>query len=274
LELGIPYNSPEAFKLAEKVMKFVSEQATEASQELAAVRGAFPAFTESTFYNKKAPKLRNATLTTIAPTGTISIIAGCSSGIEPIFAISYVRRHLLDEGDELIEVNPIFERIAREEGFYSDELMKRIAEKGTIQDFEEIPEKIKKVFVTAHDITPEDHIRMQAAFQKYTDNAVSKTVNFPHEASTEDVEKVYLLAYKLGCKGVTIYRDRSREAQVLNIDVKKKTKEAVAQESTKQEVVLGSIIDKSRCPECGARMEIKEGCKTCPRCGFSACSLA
>jgi len=274
LKLEIPYNSQEALKTAEKVMKFIQEEARAASSILAEVRGAFPVFQESIYHKKNSPKLRNATLTTIAPTGTISIIAGCSSGIEPIFAISYVRRHLLDQGDELIEVNPFFEKVAREQGFYSDDLMKRIAEKGTIKGFDKIPEKVRKIFVTSHDITPEEHIRMQAAFQKYTDNAVSKTVNFPHEATPEDVEKVYLLAYKLGCKGVTIYRDRSRKAQVLNIEsVSKETKQAVAQETTKQEVTLSKMIDKEKCPECGTKMEIKEGCMTCPRCGFSACSL-
>lgn len=279
LSLEIPYNSSAAFKLAEKIMKFINEEAKFASQDLAAIRGAFPAYALSLYYKPKGPKLRNATLTTIAPTGTISIIAGCSSGIEPIFAISYVRRHLLDEGDELVEVNPFFEEIARREGFYSDDLMRRIAEKGSIQDFGEIPEKVKKVFVTAHDITPEEHIRMQGAFQKYTDNAVSKTVNFSHNATTEDVEKVYLMAFKLGCKGVTIYRDRSREAQVLNIETEKKPprgkdkKEGIAPRTTQQEITISKMVDKTRCPECGAKLEIKEGCKTCTHCGWSACSL-
>ncbi|MDZ7798628.1 MAG: vitamin B12-dependent ribonucleotide reductase [Patescibacteria group bacterium] len=277
IQLEIPYNSSEALKTGEKVMKFITKKAREASKELAKIRGAFPAFAKSIYNDKKGEKVRNATLTTIAPTGTISIIAGCSSGIEPLFAISYVRRNLLDEGDELVEVNPSFEKIAKEEGFYSDNLMKRIAEKGTIQDFSEIPDKVKKVFVTAHDITPEEHIKMQAAFQKYTDNAVSKTVNFPHSATTEDVEEVYLKAFKADCKGVTIYRDRSREAQVLNIEAgeknKDKNEEEIGQETTKQEVKISKIVDKTKCPECGATMEIKEGCKTCPHCGWSACSL-
>jgi ribonucleoside-diphosphate reductase alpha chain len=157
--------------------------------------------------------MRNATVTTIAPAGTISIIAGASSGIEPIFALAF-HRHVL-EGKELLEVNPYFEALAKQEGFYSEELMRKIAHSGNIQNVNEIPENIRKLFVTAHDITPEDHIRMQAAFQKYTDNAVSKTVNFLHEGTVDDVAKVYLLAYELGCKGVTIYRDRSRVKQVL-----------------------------------------------------------
>ncbi|MBN2518588.1 MAG: vitamin B12-dependent ribonucleotide reductase [Candidatus Altiarchaeota archaeon] len=219
IELGIPYNSEEATKLGGDIMKFIHEEGNRMSQELAEARGPFPNFKKSVF--AKTPPMRNATVTTIAPTGTISIIAGCSSGIEPLFAISYVRRNILDTGDELIEVNPLFERIAREKGFYSEPLMRLIARKGSIQSIEEIPPDVRRVFTTAHDITPEDHVRMQAAFQEYTDNAVSKTVNFPHDASTEDIEKVYVLAYKLGCKGVTIYRDRSREQQVLNIDSEK-----------------------------------------------------
>jgi ribonucleoside-diphosphate reductase alpha chain len=157
--------------------------------------------------------MRNATVTTIAPAGTISIIAGTSSGIEPIFALAFIR-HVLD-GKELLEVNPFFEKVAKREGFYSEDLMGKIAQDGNIQNLQEVPEKIRNLFVTAHDISPGDHIRMQAAFQKYTDNAVSKTVNFPHEATVDDVAKVYHLAYELDCKGVTIYRDRSRTKQVL-----------------------------------------------------------
>ncbi|MDD5341912.1 MAG: vitamin B12-dependent ribonucleotide reductase [Patescibacteria group bacterium] len=277
VQLEVPYNSSEALKLGEKIMQFVNREARTMSEELADVRGAFPSFTQSIYASdKKGKKIRNSTRTTIAPTGTISIIAGCSSGIEPLFAISYVRKNILDSGDTLIEVNPYFERVAKDEGFYSDELMRKIAEKGTIQSFTEIPEKVRKVFVTAHDITPEDHIKMQAAFQKYTDNAVSKTVNFPHNATIDDVEKVYLLAYKLGCKGVTIYRDRSRETQVLNIGAEEKKKEddSVGTRSIKQEVTLGEMVDKDKCPECGSRLEIKEGCMSCPGCGFSACSIS
>ena len=279
IQLEIPYNSAEALKLAEKIMQFISNEAREASEALSEIRGAFPSFPQSTYNKKKGKKIRNSTRTTIAPTGTISIIAGSSSGIEPLFAISYIRRNILDSGDELVEVNPYFEKVAKEQGFYSDELMRKIAEKGTIQEFPEIPERIRKVFVTAHDITPEDHIKMQAAFQKYTDNAVSKTVNFPHDATIADVEKVYMLAYKLGCKGVTIYRDRSRDTQVLNIGASPEKKavtndDAVGNASTKQEVALSKIVDKDKCPDCGAKLEIKEGCKTCTNCGFSACSIS
>jgi ribonucleoside-diphosphate reductase alpha chain len=159
--------------------------------------------------------MRNATVTTIAPTGTLSIIAGCSSGVEPIFGYVYIRNVM--DGTELIEVNPILKQMLTDRGIYSDALMKKIASEGTLAHIDEIPEDIRRVFVCAHDISPEYHIRMQAAFQKYTDNAVSKTVNFPNSATREDVSKVYMLAYQTGCKGVTIYRDGSRDAQVLNI---------------------------------------------------------
>ncbi|MCM8793803.1 MAG: vitamin B12-dependent ribonucleotide reductase [Candidatus Omnitrophica bacterium] len=214
VELGIPYNSEEAIVLADKVMSFILEEAEEKSRRMAEERGVFPAFKES-ILAQEGKQLRNATLTTIAPTGTISIIAGASSGIEPLFALVYTRNVM--DNTRLVEVNPYFERVARERGFYSRELMEKIAEKGSCQEISEIPEDVRRIFVTAHDVSPEWHIRMQAVFQKYTHNAVSKTVNFPHQATIEDVKKVYLLAYQLGCKGVTIYRDKSREEQVLNI---------------------------------------------------------
>ncbi|RKY90626.1 ribonucleotide-diphosphate reductase subunit alpha [candidate division KSB1 bacterium] len=213
IRMGIPYDSEEALEIGEKVMKFISEQANQMSIELAESRGEFPNFKGSIYDKPGGPKFRNATRTTIAPTGTISIIAGVSSGIEPIFAVVYVR-HVMDN-DQLLEVHPLFEKIAKEEGFYSDELMKTVAEHGSTKGISEIPERIQRLFVTSHDVSPEWHIRIQAAFQKYTDNAVSKTVNFPRHATVEDVRKVYLLAYELNCKGVTIYRDGSREAQVL-----------------------------------------------------------
>jgi len=215
IELQIPYNSERAVKFSEEIMSFISEEAARASRELANERGAFPSFKGSIYDDADEPPRRNATTTTVAPTGTLSIIAGCSSGIEPIFAICYVR-NVMDNA-ELVEVNPLFEKVAYERGFYSEELMRSIGEAGSIQAFAEIPDDVKGVFVTAHDISPEWHVRIQAAFQKYTDNAVSKTVNFPAEASPEDVEIVYMLAYQLGCKGVTIYRDSSRENQVLQI---------------------------------------------------------
>nr|WP_122011749.1 vitamin B12-dependent ribonucleotide reductase [Maliibacterium massiliense] len=212
--LGIPYNSDEAIELAGKLMQFIQDQSKIASAELATVRGTFPMYEESTL-KAQGISVRNATTTTIAPTGTISIIAGVSSGIEPLFAISFIRNVM--DNDELLEVHPYFKKVAQERGFYSDELMREIAQKGSLHEIEGIPEDIKRLFVTAHDITPEYHIRMQAAFQAYTDNAVSKTVNFPHEATRQQVSDVYWLAYKMDCKGVTIYRDGSRQAQVLNV---------------------------------------------------------
>lgn len=211
---GIPYGSLDSVFLAGRVMKFIDEKAKDASMGLAEQRGTFPAY-EGSPLRQEGRRQRNATVTTIAPTGTISIICGASSGIEPIFALSYIRNVM--DGDELIEVHPYFERVLKERGVYSPELMKRIAEQGTIKNIPEIPEDIRKVFVTAHDISPEKHVRMQAAFQKHTDNAVSKTVNFPHDATVEDVRTVYELAHKLGLKGITIYRDGSRDSQVLNI---------------------------------------------------------
>ena len=215
IQMEIPYNSDEAVKLSEKIMSFIDEEAKKKSKELAQAKGAFPSFNDSIFPEKDPEKIRNATLTTIAPTGTISIISSASSGIEPLFAISYYRNVM--DNDKLIEVNPLFEEIAKREGFYSRKLMETIADKGSVKDIEEVPEKYKRIFVTSHDIAPFWHIRMQAAFQKYTHNAVSKTVNFHNDATKDDVKEVYMLAYKLGCKGVTIYRDKSREEQVLNI---------------------------------------------------------
>jgi len=226
IRLGVPYNSERALEVAGEVMKFVSEVSMEASQELAAVRGAFPAFAGSLWDTPDAPPIRNASCTTIAPTGTLSIIAGCSSGIEPLFALSY-KRHILD-GDEFIEVNPHFEAAARDGGFYSDELMRRLADGEALHDIEGVPADVAGVFVTAHEVTPEWHVRMQAAFQRHTHNAVSKTVNFPREATLEDVARVYTLAYEEGVKGITIYRDGSRGGQVLTTGKTDKDEPAAA----------------------------------------------
>jgi len=213
--LGIPYNSEQAVQLARDVMSTIQRTARQASEQLALVRGSFPLFDKSVYKEQGFKAMRNATVTTIAPTGTISIICGVSSGIEPVFAISYVRNVL--DNDKLIEVHPYFEQVAKERGFYSKELMERIAKQGTLRGIDGIPEDVARVFVTAHDITPEAHIRMQAAFQEFTDNAVSKTVNFPKTATRDDVRAAYDLAYSLGLKGVTIYRDGSRKGQVLSV---------------------------------------------------------
>ena len=214
LRLGIPYDTDEALELGRKIMKFINDVGHETSLALAEERGSFPNFPESTLA-KRYHKIRNATVTTIAPTGTISIISGVSSGIEPIFAVAYVR-NVMDK-DILPEVNPIFEEVSRERGFYSNDLMKEIATKGSLKDIKAVPEDVRRLFMTALDISPKWHIQMQAAFQDHTDNAVSKTVNFPKEATPKDVEEVYATAFKLGCKGVTVYRYGSREDQVLSV---------------------------------------------------------
>jgi len=213
IRMGIPYDHPEAEDVAEEVMGLVEAAAHGASRELAVERGPFPNFAQSVYAGGGETPLRNATVTTIAPTGSISIISDTSSGVEPLFAVAFVRRVL--DGEELVEVNSTFESIARREGFYSEGLVRRIAEAGSVQHIEEIPARWRGVFQTAHDISPAAHIRIQAAFQKHTDNAVSKTVNFANDATRDDVAEVFRSAFKLDCKGVTIYRDGSRDLQVL-----------------------------------------------------------
>lgn len=213
LALGIPYNSSEGVAFAERVMSFIETTGHNASRRLAKSRGAFPLFGESTL--KDGEPIRNATVTTIAPTGTLSIIAGCSSGVEPVFGYVYIRNVM--DGTQMVEVNPLLMEKLHALKLDSEEMFQRIAAEGTIAHIAEIPEEVRNVFVCAHDISPEAHIRMQAAFQRHTDNAVSKTVNFPNAATREDVYAVYLLAFREGLKGVTIYRDGSRTGQVLNI---------------------------------------------------------
>ena len=213
LALGIGYNTEEGVKLGEELMAFIADASHKATRRLAEVRGGFPLFDESTL--KDSAPWRNATTTTIAPTGTISIIAGVSSGVEPVFAYVYIRNVM--DNTEMLEVHPMLRKMLGDNGLYSDALMKRISQEGSLAHIEEIPDSIKKVFVCSHDVSPYYHIKMQAAFQKHTDNAVSKTVNFPHDATQDDVRDVFMLAYELDCKGVTIYRDGSREGQVLSI---------------------------------------------------------
>ena len=213
IALGIPYDSDRAVEVAEEVMSFISRVSREASVELAKERGSFSNFPGSKYEREGNPLLRNATMTTIAPTGTISILANASSGIEPIFAVAYEKR-VLDE-ERLLEVNHRFLDIARERGFYSEELVEEVVEKGSLSGVEGVPPDVKRIFVSAGDISAEWHVRMQAAFQKYTDNAVSKTVNFSEDAKVADVERVFMLAYEMGCKGITVYRYGSRPLQIL-----------------------------------------------------------
>ena len=215
IKLGISYNSKEAVDFAGKLMEFIHRESLSASVKLAEERGVFPNFNKS-IHKKNNLHLRNATVNTIAPTGTISIIAGCSSGIEPLFALSFVRTVL--SGTRFFEVNPIFEETLQKRGMYSKELLARIAQCGSLQNMKEIPEEMKKIFVTAFDVKAEQHLKVQAAFQRYTDNSVSKTINLPTEATVEDVKKIYLMAHRLRCKGITIYRYGSREDQVLSFN--------------------------------------------------------
>jgi ribonucleoside-diphosphate reductase alpha chain len=214
IKLGIPYDSEQALRQGEEIMRFIEEEGHKKSEELGEERGSFPNF-EGSIWKDRHSVLRNSTVTTIAPTGTISIIAGCSSGIEPIFAISFIRNVL--NGTRLFETNPLFEVMSKERGFYSAKLLEEIAHTGSVQKIEGVPKEVMRLFATALDIAPEWHVRMQAVFQKYTDNAVSKTVNLPSEATVEDVRKIYELAWKLKCKGVTVFRYGSKPEQVLYI---------------------------------------------------------
>ncbi|AEI14779.1 ribonucleoside-diphosphate reductase, adenosylcobalamin-dependent [Flexistipes sinusarabici DSM 4947] len=256
-KLDIPYNSEEALKLAEDLMKFIRDKGREASSEIAKIRGNFPNFEGSIYPGLGFEYMRNATITTIAPTGTISIIGGSSSGVEPYFAIAFYRNVM--DNDKLVEVCPTFREISKKEGFFSSELFEYIAEKGTVKESTVVPEKYKKIFVTAHEISPKWHVRMQSAFQKFTDNAVSKTVNFANEATPDDVREVYELAYKEGCKGITIYRDGSRTGQVLNVGTSK-DKEG-GKEDEKFLEVKGTFSPKPR-PKMlmGRTIEMMTGC--------------
>lgn len=264
--MGIPYASKEAVSLAEKLMKFIDDEGDKMSEEIAKKRGNFPNWRDSIFDLQKR-KMRNATTTTIAPTGTIGIIAGVSQGVEPIFALAYTRLSYIGKDSEkpveLLEANPLFEEVAKREGFYSEEVMKKVAQHGSAQGVKEIPVKWQKVFMTAHDITPEWHMKMQAAFQKYTDNAVSKTINYSNEATIEDVKSGYMLAYKLGCKGTTIYRSGSKQLQILNVGVKKEKKDGeklTVEEKVEKMELTPELLDPSpNIPD------INPGsCPTCP----------
>ena len=272
VKLGVPYNSKKALKIGESVMEFVTKKAREESVLLGEERGSFPNFEDSVWPAKGFTHLRNATLTTIAPTGTLSTLANCSSGIEPIYALAYSRKSIFSERGawalEFMVVNEQFADWARREEVYSEELIARVAQAGgSVQGFKELPSKMKEIFVTAHDISPKDHIRMQATFQKNVDNAISKTVNFSSTAAPADVAKVYMLAYKLGCKGVTIYRDKSRDVQILDTEGAKN----LLLDAKVAEDKLGQEDENGSCPECGVMLEKNEGCASCPACGYSVC---
>jgi len=249
IRLRLPYDSPEALELGEKVMASIQSEARNHSSELAKVRGKFPNW-ENSVFGRDNVAMRNATVTTIAPTGTISIIAGCSSGIEPYYSLAY-ERNVLD-GTRLIEISPLFERAARDGGFYSDELTAKVAARRTIGDLEEIPESVRALFLTAADVTPENHVRMQAVFQSNCDSSVSKTINLSESATRESIRASFLLAYQLGCKGVTVYRDRSRPDQVLapisvtETSVPSEAETARARAVAKRPQVLQGITEKIR----------------------------
>lgn len=254
--LGVPYDSPAALEWAEKIAGFVEERALEASRALAKERGPFPSWAGSLWQTRGDRPVRNATVTTIAPTGTIALIAGCSSGIEPLFAVSYQRR-ALDGGAILSVVHPALGRVARERGFDAPTLEADVARTGTLAHVAGVPEDVRALFRTAHEIAPEWHVRMQAAFQRHVQNAVSKTINLPREATVEDVRRAYLLAYDLGCKGITVYRDGSRESQILSVP------------GSTPPVPDGASPTSLDPRELRSRPEVK--CVVCPACGFSEC---
>ena len=276
--LGIPYDSDAAIKLGEELMAFISREATLASINLAEKRGAFPRWLQESMYKTaedqpgslRSQPRRNATVTTVAPTGTISLIANCSSGIEPIYSIAY--RRLSFESDSMTFVHPLFEGYAREHGFFSERLAARVAETGSLRDLDGVPADAARVFVTTHQIAPEWHVRMQAAFQRHIDAAVSKTINFPSHATTDDVRRTYLLAHELGCKGITVYRDGSREKQVLStelVDANEPLTLASASHSDMQRAE-NQLFARNICPDCGETLRQNGGCLYCT-CGYSVC---
>jgi ribonucleoside-diphosphate reductase alpha chain len=250
--LGIAYDSAAALALADRVATFLERESLAASAALADRRGPFPAWHGSRWQRAGHPALRNATTTTIAPTGTISIIAGCASGIEPLYALAY-RRNVLD-GAQLVEINPRFRRIAAERGFASEALFAAVALHGGVRGRSDVPEDVQRVFPTAHEIDVAGHVAMQAAFQRHVHAAVSKTINLGRDATPADVKAAYELAYELGCKGITVYRDGSREGQVL-----------VTGASS------ASVATAPSCPECGSVLIVQSGCRLCRHCGWSVC---
>lgn len=309
MKMGISYNSEEGTKLAGQVMEFIDYISKKESIEMAKERGSFNNFKGSIYdqdnylFNKYKGKsagkisdeqwaeidadikkygLRNATTTCIAPTGTISMIAGASGGVEPLFGLVFSR--LIMDGTEMLEVNPIFKDYMVSHGLYSEKVMSQIAKEGTIAHVDGIPEKVKHIFVTAHDVTPYWHVKMQAAFQLHTDNAVSKTVNFVESATREDIKEAYILAYKNNLKGITVYRNNSRQFQPMNLDDKKKEEKTVEIKPVESKPEVDNKNEKVedynptgevktvKCPECGNEIQMAEGCFICLKCGYSGCS--
>lgn len=272
VKLHVAYDSEKALMLAEEVMAFVQKIGHDESEKLGKEKGNFPNFKGSRWQKMSYKHFRNATVTTIAPTGTISMMAGASSGIEPHFALAYYRKSMGQYN--LPEVNSdLVKAIKHVNGLYSADLMDEIARTGSIQQLESIPQAIREVFVTAMDIKPETHVQMLAAFQKYTDNAVSKTINLPADASVEDVMNVYMLAASLKCKGITVYRDKSRGEQVLNVgnsSTKSAPSAAVQTQALRARIESANTVADS-CPECGSKLALEEGCKKCYSCGYSVC---
>ena len=303
--MGISYSSEEGTRLAGQVMEFIDYISKCESVELSKERGRFNNFKGSIYdqdhylYNKykgksagkisddmwaelddqiKVHGIRNATTTCIAPTGTISMIASASGGVEPLFGLVFSR--LIMDGTEMLEVNPIFKDYMMSHGLYSEELMQKIAKDGSVAHVDGIPEDVKRIFVTAHDVTPYWHVKMQAAFQLHTDNAVSKTVNFVESATRKDIEETYILAYKNNLKGITVYRNNSRQFQPMNLEKKKTEEKAVETavetapvvEEVKEEYNPTGEIKTVKCPECGNEIQMAEGCFICLKCGYSGCS--
>ena len=273
VKLRVPYGSSEGRRIGERLSKYLQSVARDESRKLGEERGSFPAFKGSLWEKTGFKAMRNSTVNTVAPTGTISIIANCSSGIEPMFALSYIRKNILDVGNtELVEVNNLFKKIARQKKFYSKSLMKQISETGGIDGLSGVPKDIKEIFKVSHEIDFVSHIKMQAAWQKYIDAAVSKTINMPNSATPDDVRDAYVLAYELGCKGVTVYRDGSKNRQVLNTGTSNLVSKPLADD--KRKWVGNGYIQDDLCPECGGELTFKEGCATCLFCGYSKCSVS
>ncbi len=282
-QLRVPYDSEEGIKLAKKIAKFIQDESWQMSEDLANEKGVFPRWKESSFV-KAGRKVRNVAITTIAPTGSISMLADASSGIEPVFALAYTKNVVEDAG--LSYINKFFAK-ELDDSLWSDgdaehkvrdRMVREVAEQGSVAHISGVPEEVKSVYRTAHDIDPVWHVQMQAAWQKYTDNAVSKTINFPHTATIDDVESAYMMAWKSGCKGITIYRDGSKDIQILSVGSEKKAESQgsqIIQSKIKTETLKERTAKLSKhltvCPECGGKLAIEEGCAKCYGCGFSVC---